>query len=525
MKNNRQIGLDGKIFISTSMHRGTFFVFLLMLYGIVAATADILKLTGASGVAMGSFTTTLLIYDFIVSLLLVVVVFYAYFLECGADVPVIKEKPLLLFGFFRLGYYLLLAYYLCYRMLYCAVNRDTVSTSVCIFYAVYLCLIVILILANCNIFNILTRNLIRRSYKKSFHRLAVAGFIIQALLPISYIVARFLMEDIGDEYFTTAVCDLVRLLIAPMLLTSVWFLFLHGVEQVNDVYSEVDSALKGKRYQITYSSGTSSEKGSKRKGQTAPPATATLLPAGAAASVFSDSEPKALTSAAVPSENSQSVSNDSPVKNDVIEASIAAEIQETAAAVSGGSETAPASSTAVSAQPETTEKNDDEIVAEFASEARKAVAMTSAQNQKKPTQNQKKSGSNNKKNKQPNAPLQPALPVQEFDPYPAASVPLRPQSQAQRPQGNPQRANPQNRPAQKNASAQRPRPASPQNHQARPQQRSGQNNGQQRPVQNSNRANQQRPAPNNQQRQGGQPAQRPNGQRPQQNNTRHTPHR
>lgn len=230
MKNNRQIGLDGKIFISTAMHRGNFFVLMLMLYGIVTAAADILKLTGASGVAMGSFTTTLLIYDFIVSLLLVVVVFYAYFLECGADVPLLREKPLVIFGFTRLGYYLLLSYYLCYRMLYCSVNRDTISPAIGVFYGVYLVLVLLLILANCYIFNIITRNLIRRSYEKDFRFIAAAGFIVQVFMPVSYIIARSFMDDIGDEYFTTAVCDLLRLLVAPMLLTSVWFLFLHGQE-------------------------------------------------------------------------------------------------------------------------------------------------------------------------------------------------------------------------------------------------------------------------------------------------------
>ena len=113
MNKNRQIGLDGKAFISACLRRGGIFVFFLLVYGALNAFSDILKLTGSSGAAMSPFTTTLLVYDFIVSLLLIVVVFYAYFLECGSSVPVLKHKPIVVFGLFRLGYYILLAYYVC----------------------------------------------------------------------------------------------------------------------------------------------------------------------------------------------------------------------------------------------------------------------------------------------------------------------------------------------------------------------------------------------------------------------------
>ncbi|MBQ4313077.1 MAG: hypothetical protein IJC18_02595, partial [Clostridia bacterium] len=253
MKNNRQIGLDGKVFVSSCLRRGTMFVFILMVYGIFTAVADILKLTGASGAIMGSFTTTLLLFDFIVSLALVVVVFYAYFLECGYSVPMVGHKPLVIFGLFRLAYYILLCYYICYRALYCLVNHDTVPLSLFFFYAVYFVLIIHCILANCYVFNVLTRNVIRRSYIKSFHAMSTVGIIVQVLLPITYLIARLTMNDIGDEYFTSSVCDLLRLCISPLLLVSVWFLFIHSIDQVREVFDEVDTALRERRYQITYS--------------------------------------------------------------------------------------------------------------------------------------------------------------------------------------------------------------------------------------------------------------------------------
>jgi len=478
------------------MRRGTFFVFMLMLYGISTAVADILKLTGASGVAMSAFTTTLLIYDFIVSLMLVVVVFYAYFLECGAGVPVIKEKPLMIFGFFRLGYYLLLAYYLCYRALYCAVNHDTVSIFQFIFYLVYLCLIILLVLANCHIFNIITRNLIRRSYEKSFHHLAIAGFVVQALLPIAYILARIFMDDVGDEYFTTAICDLIRLFIAPMMLTSVWFLFLHAVGQVHEVYSEVDTALKSKRYQITYSAESNGKK-SRRKGHTAPPAqTATLLPAGAAsAEAIAGNVPRALNAAAVQQSEASvaapvaETTDESKAETDLNNIAETADVSTSAAEDESSTLTSEESTTADTSESKTdnTEPDEDEIITTFATEARKAVAKTAAQTKAQKKQHNASQGKNNKahqnnKNAQnrthsAQAP-QNVLPVQEFDPYPAVSVPYRSQKQ-----------NAQNRQNQNNRTNVRPNnaqnPRQPQSGKNQPQ-RSGN-------AANTKRPNQQRP--------------------------------
>jgi len=40
MKNNRQIGLDGKIFITDCLKRSTYFVYALILFGAVGAFSD-----------------------------------------------------------------------------------------------------------------------------------------------------------------------------------------------------------------------------------------------------------------------------------------------------------------------------------------------------------------------------------------------------------------------------------------------------------------------------------------------------
>lgn len=261
MKNNRQIGLNGRIFVSGCLKRGTVFVFLLMLGGIATAVADILKLAGASGAIMSTFSTTLLLYDFVCSLMLVIVVFYAYFLECGDGVPVLRHKPLIVFGCARLGYLILLAYYICYRALYCMCGMNSASPTLCIFYFVYFIFIFLCILANCFVYNILTRNIVRRSYIKSFHALSSVGLVVQILLPVMYIIARVTMKDVGDEFFTTAVCDLIRLCLCPLCTTGVWLLFVNAIGQVSDVFNEVDTALRERRYQITYTSPDDDKKG------------------------------------------------------------------------------------------------------------------------------------------------------------------------------------------------------------------------------------------------------------------------
>ncbi|MBE6753798.1 MAG: hypothetical protein E7559_05560 [Ruminococcaceae bacterium] len=308
MKNNRQIGLNGRIFVTNCLHNNAMFVFVLIAGGLLTALADILKLTGHSGALMGKFTTTLLLYDFVVSLLLVVVLFYAYFLECGDSVPILRERPLVIFGLFRLGYYILLLYYICYRALYCVTHKTQISQSLFFFYIIYGVLVFLLILANCFLYNVLTKNMIRRSYSKSFHRLATIGLIVQCILPIVYIVARILMADVGDEYFTSSMCDMLRLCICPLFSVCVWLLYIGAIGQVKGVFEEVDTALRERRYQITYTAPDQSEEGKKGKKNAvastaflpAPPKAETAALSGATAAAALPAAPKSKTAVSAP---------------------------------------------------------------------------------------------------------------------------------------------------------------------------------------------------------------------------------
>ncbi|MDR1002492.1 MAG: hypothetical protein LBL82_04390 [Oscillospiraceae bacterium] len=252
MKNNRQVGLDGRVFITGCLKKSSFFVFGLFFYGIISAAGDILKLLGKSGVLMNSMTTTLIFLDLVISLIFVVVVFYSYFLECGSNIPIIKDKPIIILGTMRLVYNVLLCYYILYRTVYCLVNTDTTPLSTFFFYFCMFVLAILSILACCFVLNILSRNMIRRSYIKTFKRLSTCGILFSAAMPICYLVSRIWFEDFGDEYFTHALCDTIRLLIAPVFYTSIWFIFVKATENVNEVFNEVDNAVRERRYQISY---------------------------------------------------------------------------------------------------------------------------------------------------------------------------------------------------------------------------------------------------------------------------------
>lgn len=268
MKNNRQIGLDGRSFVTACLRRSPYCVLGLIVFGVLCAVSDILKLTGASGAVMGSFTTTLLIYDLLAAMMLVVVTFYAYFLECGLNIPKLREKPLIIFGGIRLCYYVLLGYYLCYRALYCMAYSDVVPAGVAVFYTVMFAATFLAVFGNSFYLNVLSRNMIRRSYEKSFARFSVFGVIFQLAVPVAYIIARFTMGEYTDEYFTHSVCDLLRLCVSPLFYTCFWLIYYRATEQVREVYSEVDDALRNKRYQITYSAEeTKKEKRKKSRKQ------------------------------------------------------------------------------------------------------------------------------------------------------------------------------------------------------------------------------------------------------------------
>lgn len=264
MKNNRQIGLDGKSFVSNCLKKSSFYVFGFLIFGLINAFADILKLTGRSGEVMSSLTTTLIVFDFVVSLLLVVVTFYAYFLECGANIPVLREKPIVVLCYCRLAYNVLLCYYIVYRAMYCLMNFSQTPFGVLLFYMVYMVMTFLSIFACCFIVNILERNIIRRSYIRTFHTLTTVGIIFSILMPLTYIIARFWIKQVDDQFFTASFCDLLRLCIAPIFYACIWFIFIRGRDGVVEVFNEVDSAIRDKRYSITYTEVEEEEP--KRKG-------------------------------------------------------------------------------------------------------------------------------------------------------------------------------------------------------------------------------------------------------------------
>ncbi len=327
MRNNRQVGLDGKVFLTSCLKRSSIYVIGVILFGIVNAIADIMKLTGKSGIAMSSLTTTLISVDLIVSLLLVVVVFYAYFLECGSSIPVLREKPIIVLGYCRLAYNVLLCYYIVYRAMYCIVNSSFVPFGILMFYVVYMVVTFLSILACCVIINIISRNMIRRIYTKTLKNLAVTGIIFTALTPVMYIIARFWIGEIGDEFFTGSFCDLLRLCIAPLLYLCLWIAMLKARTVTAEVFGEVDAAIRDRRYQITYTDNTkdNDEKPESRKlkNSKAKAAAAAATAAAIEAEVAQQTIPQAALPEAVKPEDTevkQAVTEKKPEKAENAEA-------------------------------------------------------------------------------------------------------------------------------------------------------------------------------------------------------------
>ena len=95
LKGNRQIGLDGRIFINDCLSDGLFFVYSIMLSGILGAVGDIMKLTGKSGTVMNTLTNGLILMDLACCLGLVLVSYYVYFMNCGESMPKLGVKPLI----------------------------------------------------------------------------------------------------------------------------------------------------------------------------------------------------------------------------------------------------------------------------------------------------------------------------------------------------------------------------------------------------------------------------------------------
>lgn len=300
MKNNRQVGLDGKVFLTSCLKRSSVYVIGVILFGIINAIADVMKLTGKSGIAMSSLTTTLISVDLIVSLLFVVVVFYAYFLECGSSIPVLREKPIIVLGYCRLAYNVLLCYYIVYRAMYCLVNSSVVPFGILMFYIVYMVVTFLSILACCVVINIISRNMIRRIYAKTLRNLAVVGIVFTSLTPVMYIIARFWIGEIGDEFFTGSFCDLLRLCIAPLFYLCLWIVMLKARTVTAEVFGEVDAAIRDRRYQITYTDNTkeNDEKPESRKLKNSKAKAAAA--AATAAAIEAEVAPQTVQQAALP---------------------------------------------------------------------------------------------------------------------------------------------------------------------------------------------------------------------------------
>ena len=265
MKSNRQIGLDGRVFILDCLTDSIFFVYSIILCGILSAVGDIMKLLGTSSRGMDEVTNGVIIFDLVCSLGMVVVAYYVYFMNCGENVPKLGNKPLIYLEYVRLGYYGMLAYFVVYRMVDAWHNCDTLTAAVPIFYLVYLAWIVTCILAAMFLLTLLHQNIIRRSYEHSFKMLALVGLGINILLPLVYIVTRIWVRGAGDGFYSAGLCDFVRLCVAPVFYCALWFIYMNAIDQVHKVFDEVDSAIRDKRYHIEFEENEQEDsKGSKK---------------------------------------------------------------------------------------------------------------------------------------------------------------------------------------------------------------------------------------------------------------------
>ena len=460
MKNNRQVGLDGKVFLTSCLKRGSIYVFGLLFYGAISAFADILKLLGKSGEAMSALTTTLVTIDMILSLLLIVVVFYAYFLECGASIPVLRDKPIIILGYCRLGYNVLLCYYIVYRALYCLANRQTVPFATLAFYTCYMAVTFLSILACCFVLNILQRNMIRRVFMRSFRTLAVCGIIFSSLVPLMYIISRFFMKEIGDEYFTDALCDMLRLCIAPLVYICLWVTFLRARIVTAEVFGEVDNAIRDRRYQITYTEKNDElepvKENKRLAGKKAKAASAAATVAAIEAAL--GEKPK---QASLPAKKEEVPAVKAPEKNEEKAEEKSEEVKSEKSAEKTKKEETELIGPKKEELPNQSKIKDEKLRRAVSEAVAKVIAEDGAEQAQNNVQNAQQ-------------PVKPTMPVMDFNPFEQAE-----RAQAAQ-QANVQRQQPNQR------------PVNPQ--QQRPQQRPVQQ-GQQRPAQNVQRPMQQRVNP------------------------------
>ena len=265
MKSNRQIGLDGSTFISDCLSDGIFFVYSIIFCGLIGAVGDIMKLLSESAANLDVLTNSLILLDLICSLSMVVVAYYVYFMHCGENMSKLGIKPLLYMEYARLAYYGLLIYEMVYRFAYELQHRQTYPLAIPIYYVVYVVWLATCVFAAMFILTVLHQNIIRRSYAKSFRWLSLIGLGVNILLPLVYFVTRIWVKGIGDGFYSAGFCDFIRLALAPIFYVATWFLFMNAIDQVERVFSEVDNAIRDKRYRIEFDEEDSEKKSSHKK--------------------------------------------------------------------------------------------------------------------------------------------------------------------------------------------------------------------------------------------------------------------
>lgn len=304
MKGNRQIGLDGRIFINDCLTDGIFFVYSIILSGILGAIGDVMKLTGKSSFVMkslpnGLLTNGLIIMDLACCLGLVLVAYYVYFMNCGESMPKLGVKPLIYLEYARLAYYGMLIYNILYRFSDEILHSGTYPIAMSIFYVVYLGWLATCAFAAMFILTVLNQNMIRRSYSDSFKMLALIGLGINIVMPIVFFITKIWIKGAGDGFYSAGICDFIRLGVAPIFYAAIWFLFLNAIDQVDRVFSEVDNAIRDKNYRIEFEEEPEKAKKSKSKDGKKKRKAKTVKSKGASDSVPSETDGASIDSADV----------------------------------------------------------------------------------------------------------------------------------------------------------------------------------------------------------------------------------
>ena len=304
MKGNRQIGLDGRIFINDCLTDGIFFIYSIILSGILGAIGDVMKLTGKSSFVMkslpnGLLTNGLIIMDLACCLGLVLVAYYVYFMNCGESMPKLGVKPLIYLEYARLAYYGMLIYNILYRFSDEILHSGTYPIAMSIFYVVYLGWLVTCAFAAMFILTVLNQNMIRRSYSDSFKMLALIGLGINIVMPIVFFITKIWIKGAGDGFYSAGICDFIRLGVAPIFYAAIWFLFLNAIDQVDRVFSEVDNAIRDKNYRIEFEEEPEKAKKSKSKDGKKKKKAKTVKSKGASDSVPSETDGASIDSADV----------------------------------------------------------------------------------------------------------------------------------------------------------------------------------------------------------------------------------